>query len=62
MNEYCQSNSLPSIQLIVNHDDPVREFEYNEKGKWESRDAAAKYDWNVVSMKNDWRIIFEFVK
>ena len=61
MNEYCQSNSLPSIQLIVNHDDPVREFEYSEKGN-ESLDAAAKYDWNVVSMKNDWRIIFEFVK
>lgn len=59
MNEYCQSNSLPSIQLIVNHDDPVREFEYSEKGN-ESLDACAKYDWNVVSMKNDWKKIFEF--
>ncbi len=37
------------------------EFEYSEKGN-ESLDAAAKYVWNVVSMKNDWRIIFEFVK
>jgi hypothetical protein len=59
MSEYCQSNSLPSIQLIVNHDDAVREFEYSEKGN-ESLDAAAKNSWNVVSMKNDWKKIFEF--
>ncbi|MFZ1323015.1 MAG: haloacid dehalogenase-like hydrolase [Ignavibacteria bacterium] len=61
MSIYCQSNKLPSIQLIVNHDDPVREFEYSEKGN-ESIDAAKKYDWNVISMKNDWKQIFEFEK
>ena len=59
MNTYCQSNKLPSIQLMVNHDDPVREFEYGEKGN-ESLDASAKNGWNVVSMKNDWKKIFEF--
>ncbi|MEZ4689987.1 MAG: HAD family hydrolase [Ignavibacteria bacterium] len=59
MCEYCQSNTLPSIQLIVNHDDAIREFEYSEKGN-ESLNACAKYDWNVVSMKNDWKKIFEF--
>lgn len=59
MNTYCQSNKLPSIQLMVNHDDPVREFEYGEKGN-ESLDASAKSGWNVVSMKNDWKKIFEF--
>jgi len=61
MSIYCQTNMLPSIQLIVNHDDPVREFEYSEKGN-ESIDAAEKYDWNVISMKNDWKQIFEFEK
>lgn len=61
MSIYCQSNKLPSIQLIVYHDDPVREFEYSEKGN-ESLDAAKKYDWNVISMKNDWKKIFEFEK
>lgn len=59
MNTYCQSNKLPSIQLMVNHDDPVREFEYGEKGN-ESLDASAKNGWNVISMKNDWEKIFEF--
>ena len=59
MNTYCQSNKLPSIQLMVNHDDPVRESEYGEKGN-ESLDAAAKNNWNVVSIKNDWKKVFEF--
>jgi len=59
MNTFCQTNRLPSIQLMVNHDDPVREFEYSEKGN-ESLDAAATNGWNVVSMKNDWKEIFEF--
>ena len=59
MNTYCQSNKLPSIQLMVNHDDSVREYEYGEKGN-ESLDASAKNGWNVVSMKNDWKKIFEF--
>ncbi len=57
MNTYCQSNKLPSIQLMVNHDDPVREFEYSEKDN-ASLDAAEKNGWNVVSMKNDWKKIF----
>jgi hypothetical protein len=59
MNTYCQSNKLANIQLMVNHDDHVREFEYGEKGN-ESLDAAARNGWNVVSMKNDWNKIFEF--
>ena len=59
MNIYCQTNKLPGIQLMVNHDDPVREFEYSEKGN-ESLDASAKYNWNVVSIKNDWKKVFEF--
>ncbi len=61
MNTYCQSNMLPNIQLMVNHDDSVREFEYGEKGN-ESLDASALNGWNVVSMKNDWKKIFEFDK
>ncbi|MBK8553687.1 MAG: haloacid dehalogenase-like hydrolase [Ignavibacteria bacterium] len=59
MSTYCQSNKLPSIQLMVNHDDAVREYEYSEKDN-ASLNAAAKNGWNVVSMKNDWKKIFEF--
>ncbi|MDQ3020330.1 MAG: haloacid dehalogenase-like hydrolase [Bacteroidota bacterium] len=61
MNTYCQSNKLPNIQLMVIHDDPVREFEYSEKNN-ASLDAAAKNNWNVVSIKNDWKKVFEFEK
>lgn len=59
MNTYCQSNKLPSIQLMVNHDDPVREYEYSEPNN-ASLDASAKNNWNVVSIKNDWKKIFVF--
>ena len=57
MLEYCQSNSFPSFQLLINHDDSTREFFYWEKDS-ASLKAAAKNRWHVVSMKNDWKEIF----
>lgn len=57
MLEYCQSNKYLSFQMIVNHDDSVREFFYQEKDT-ASLKAAAKNNWHVASMKNDWKTIF----
>jgi phosphoserine phosphatase len=57
MLKYCQSSKYPSFQLLVNHDDSTREFSYQEKTN-ASLNAAAKYNWHVVSMKNDWKRIF----
>jgi hypothetical protein len=57
MLEYCQSSKYPSFQLIVNHDDSIREFYYQEKDS-ASLKAAAKNNWHVASMKNDWKNIF----
>lgn len=57
MLKYCQSSKYPSFQLLVNHDDSTREFYYQEKTN-ASLGAATKYKWHVVSMKNDWRIVF----
>jgi len=54
---YSQTNPLPSFQLLVNHDDDVREFAYAEKDN-ASLNAAKKGGWHVVSMKNDWQKIF----
>lgn len=57
MLRFCQGNSYPSLQIIVNHDDAAREFFYQEKdGK--TLNWARKYDWIVVSMKNDWKVVF----
>ena len=57
MLRFSQGNKYPSYQLLVNHDDEAREFLYQEADsislKW-----AKKYNWNVVSMKNDWKEIF----
>ncbi len=45
----------PSFQLLINHDDDVREFAYKDSG---SLKAAAEQNFHVVSMKNDWKTIF----
>ena len=56
---YSQTNTLPNFQLLINHDDEMREFAYSEKDN-ESLNAAEQNGWNVVSMKNDWKTIFLF--
>ncbi|PKB18131.1 HAD family phosphatase [Flavobacterium sp. 5] len=57
MLEYCQSNKYPSFQLLVNHNDSIREYSYKEKDN-ASLNAAAKNKWHVVDMKNDWKTVF----
>jgi haloacid dehalogenase-like hydrolase len=60
MLRYCQQRKgMPTFQLMVNHDDAVREFAYGEKNH-ESLDAAKKNGWTVVSMKDDWKRVFAF--
>ena len=58
---YCHSNQLPSLQMLVNHDDADREFAYSEKDS-ASLNAAREQGWHVVSMKSDWKQIFAFRK
>ncbi len=57
MLKYSQGSKYPSFQMIVNHDDSTREFFYQEEDS-ASLKAAAKNNWHVVSMKNDWKEIF----
>lgn len=57
MLEFCQGNKYPSFQLLVNHNDSIREFSYQEKDN-ASLNAAAKNKWHVVNMKADWKKIF----
>ncbi|RWC30866.1 MAG: haloacid dehalogenase-like hydrolase [Mesorhizobium sp.] len=45
-----------SFQLLVNHDDAEREFAYAESDDY-SLNAAEKYGFHVVSMKDDWKTI-----
>jgi hypothetical protein len=57
MLKYSQGNKYPSFQLLVNHDDAVREYSYQEKDNL-SLDAAAKNNWHVISIKDDWKNVF----
>jgi hypothetical protein len=55
---YSASRAGASFQLLINHDDAEREFAYQEKDGASLR-AAKSGGWVVVSMKNDWRTIFD---
>ncbi|UPG95552.1 HAD family hydrolase [Luteibacter aegosomatissinici] len=58
MMRYAMDRGGPSFALLINHDDAGREFAYAEKGG-ESLAAAARYHFQVVSMKNDWQTVFD---
>jgi phosphoglycolate phosphatase-like HAD superfamily hydrolase len=45
------------LRLLVLHDDADREFDYTA-GAEKALEQAAKDDWTVVSMRNDWTTIF----
>lgn len=63
MLEWSQSSNSKNLQLLVHHDDPVREYQYDVDSKVGTfsqalMDEAKERGWIVVSMKNDWKIIF----
>lgn len=63
MLEWTQGNNKKNLELLVHHDDAVREFAYGPNSKVGTfSDAlmieANKQGWIVVSMKNDWKVIF----
>jgi phosphoglycolate phosphatase-like HAD superfamily hydrolase len=45
------------MRLLVLHDDADREFDYTA-GAEKSLEQAAKDEWTVVSIRNDWAIVF----
>lgn len=57
MLRYSSGNKYPSFQLIVNHNDSIREYNYQEKDNL-SLNTAAKYKYHVISMKDDWKKVF----
>lgn len=57
MLRFSQGSKYESFQMIVNHDDKEREFYYQEKDN-KSLNWAKKYNWHVVSMKDNWNNIF----
>lgn len=57
MLDFAQQPGLPSLRLLVLHDDADREFGYTA-GAEKVLDRAAREAWTVVSMKADWTTVF----
>jgi hypothetical protein len=57
MSKFCQSNHYPSFQMIVNHNDSLREYYYQEPDS-ASLKAAVQYKWHIMNMKEDWKTVF----
>jgi hypothetical protein len=65
MLEWTQAGGGARLMMLVHHDDARREWAYGAESKIgtfsESLSAEAKKSgWTVISMKNDWKIIFLF--
>jgi len=63
MLQYTTSAPGPRLGLIVHHDDGEREYAYDRKspvGRLErGLDEAAQRGWVIVSMKDDWRRVYD---
>jgi phosphoglycolate phosphatase-like HAD superfamily hydrolase len=59
MLEFADSVDRPTLRLLVNHDDSERETDYTA-GAEKAMALAHDQDWIVVSMKDDWKLVFSF--
>src|SRR5271156_1673278 len=72
MLEWTQAGDGARLMMLVLHDDPAREYAYgpatglpaSNVGTFSDAlmDEAKKKGWVVISMKNDWKRIFDFEK
>lgn len=63
MLEYATSGPLPSMGVVIDHDDAEREYEYESRsatdpGAEPILESAARHGWTVVSMRRDWETVF----
>jgi len=60
------ATGYPRFGMFVHHTDSIREWSYDRTssiGHLErGLDDAAKYNWLVVDMKNDWEVIYPYEK
>lgn len=57
MLDFAQHDNKPFLRLLVLHDDSEREYDY-VAGAEQALERAAKANWTVVSIKNDWTTVF----
>jgi len=57
MLQFAEHPDRPALQLLLLHDDADREFAY-VSGAERALDLSGDSGWTVVSMKNDWAVVF----
>jgi phosphoglycolate phosphatase-like HAD superfamily hydrolase len=57
MLKYARGQTGLTLGLLVHHDDPEREFAYDD-GAEKALELAPRAGWITVSMKNDWKTVF----
>jgi hypothetical protein len=66
MLQYTSTGEGPHFGMIIHHTDDIREWKYDRQSSIghleKGLDDAAKYNWQVVDMKNDWAKIYAFEK
>jgi len=62
MLQYATGSDQPGFALLVHHDDAEREWAYDRDSKIghldKALDEAEAHGWTVVSMRDDWRMVF----
>ena len=63
MLEYASTGPLPSLALVIDHDDDEREYAYESRSATDATaepilETAARLGWQVVSMRRDWATVF----
>ncbi len=59
MLQFAGGEDLPSLRLLVHHNDAARETEYTA-GAEKAMKLAQEQGWTVISMKQDWNNVFSF--
>ena len=63
MMQWTSSNSYKNFQLYIHHTDSVREWAYDRGSPIgelnKGLDEANKDNWNVMDMKNDWKVVYK---
>jgi hypothetical protein len=60
MLQFTGGKDRPALRLLLLHDDADREFDYIS-GAEKSLELAQARSWTVVSMRKDWKAVFQLV-
>lgn len=63
MLEWTKSHGGHCLEVLIHHDDAEREYAYGPDSKIGTfpdslLEEARSHDWQIVSMKNDWKLLF----